>query len=206
MLYRQTTNPSGDPGAAPPVPAARRKLPGLRRVWLLTLATTLALVLTGCGNTSGGTGDGSFTTAPEVALTLYQGQEELGRDTLNLSDLRGQPVVLNFWAGQCAPCRAEMPDLQRFHDEFKDRVTLLGLDEGQSFGLGNREDALQLLNELSISYPAGFASDGTVIPAYQVLGLPTTVFINSEGAIFRKWHGILNQEKLTEITNEMLSQ
>jgi thiol-disulfide isomerase/thioredoxin len=144
--------------------------------------------------------------APDVTISLYQGQEALGGDSVNLSDLRGQPVVLNFWAGLCPPCRAEIPDLQRFHEEFEGRAVLLGLDVGQFTGLGTQEEARALLEELGVTYPAGFTTDGSVVSQYRVVAMPTTVFIDAQGEIFRKWSGPLNQEKLAEITNEILDQ
>ena len=87
--------------------------------------------------------------APNFAFTLYQGEDLLGASELNLHALtQGKPVVLNFWAGLCPPCRAEMPDLQKFSDEFVDRLTLLGIDLGKFTGLGAKEDAEDLLKEL----------------------------------------------------------
>ena len=100
--------------------------------------------------------DGSSAKpAPNFPFTLYQGDSELGAHNLDLADLRGKPVVLNFWAALCGPCRAEMPDLQLFHDEFKDKVTLIGIDLGRHKDLGTQNDALNLLNELEITYPTG---------------------------------------------------
>ena len=147
----------------------------------------------------------SVDAAPNFAITLYQGDQELGANTLDLGDLRGRPVVLNFWAGLCPPCRAEMPDLQEFHDEFKDKVTLIGIDLGRHTGLGSKNDAQRLLNELEITYPAGFTNDASVAMDYEVLAMPTTVFINSKGEIFRKWGGLLTLGVLSDVTNEMLA-
>ena len=150
----------------------------------------------------------SDAAAPEAAydfpVTLYQGQEKLGGADLQLSQLRGQPVALNFWAGLCPPCRAEMPEFQEFQDNFAGRVTLIGVDLGQFMNLGSQEDAQNLLADLGVTYPAGYTADDQVLQNYRVLGLPTTVFITAEGQIHRKWDGVLNLEKLTEIAEEML--
>ena len=123
-----------------------------------------------------------------------------------LSDLQGQPVVLNFWAGLCPPCRAEMPEFQHFADEYAGRTLVIGVDLGQFFSLGSQEVALQLLNELSVTYPAGYTDDAGVLPELGVTGLPATFFINEDGSLHRKWQGVLNGEKLGEITEEMLAQ
>ena len=187
--------------------------------WLM-LGAILAVLQVACGvgSTSelaaGSTGDESArATAESVSdsvsdfpIMVYTGADTLGGSEINFSDLRGQPVVLNFWAGLCPPCRAEMPDLQGFYDEFQDRTLMIGIDVGQFTGLGNQDDAQRLLEALQITYPSGFTSERAVMRDYGVFSMPTTVFITSEGQVFRKWSGALNQEKLAEITNEMVSQ
>ena len=177
-------------------------------LWVAGLLLTIMLV--SCGGDSGANGAASVATAkdlaPDFSFTLYQGESKLGAPTLDLSSLQGRPTVLNFWAGLCPPCRAELPDLQDFYDEFNDRVTLISVDLGQFTGLGTQEDAKDLLSELGITYPAGFTDDNNVVRQYKVLSMPTTVFINSQGEIFRKWSGALNRDALTKVTTEMLVQ
>ena len=150
----------------------------------------------------------SGETSEKVAdfeISLYQGEEALGTDVLSLSGLEGRPVVLNYWAGLCPPCRAEMPEFQEFGDEYEGRVVLVGVDMGQFLGLGSKEDARKLLAELGVSYPAGFTDDSGVVESHRVLGLPTTVFINADGTLHRKWDGVLNKAKLSELADEMLA-
>ena len=77
---------------------------------------------------------------------------------------------------------------------------------GTFTGLGNQDDAQNLLSDLAIAYPNGFTSDDTVVRRYQVLSMPTTFFINSKGEIFKKWNGALNREVLTEQTTALLNQ
>ena len=149
-------------------------------------------------------GGGGPSRAPNFSFSLYQGVSESGYRELDLSRLNGEPVILNFWAGLCPPCRAEMPEFQRFHDEFKDQVTLVGIDIGPFMGLGSHGDAENLLQELKVTYPAGFTNDGGVPRKYNVLGMPTTVFIKSNGEIFDKRTGALNRNTLARITIEML--
>ena len=99
-----------------------------------------------------------------------------------------------------------MPDFQEFYEENKERVTLVGIDVGQFTGLGDQDAAKALLKELGVTYPAGFADDAGVMRAYKILAMPTTVFISSNGELFRTWGGVLNKEKLAEVTNDMLQQ
>ena len=142
--------------------------------------------------------------APNFTFIMYQGEDEVGGSELDMAQLRGKPVVLNFWAGLCPPCRAEMPDLQNFYEQFKDQATLIGIDLGQFTGLGSQNDAKDLLQDLNVTYPAGFTNDSSVVKDYKVLGMPTTVFIRADGTIFKKWSGALNEETLAKQTNAML--
>ena len=187
------------------VTTANRRRPGagrFLRLWALLLLPAVAIAIAAC---SGGE-TVERPAAPDFEFTLYQGEGELGATDLSMSDLQGKPVVLNFWAGLCPPCRAEMPDFQAFSDDNRDSVLVLGIDVGQFTNLGTQEDARILLSDLGISYPAGYTTDGTIMRRYEVLGMPTTVFINSSGEIFRLWGGILDHEVLQDITNEMLAE
>ena len=178
----------------------------LRLLALLLLpAVVLAIAACSGGETTEGPAASDLEAAPDFEFTLYQGEGELGATDLSMSDLQGKPVVLNFWAGLCPPCRAEMPDFQAFADDNRDSVTVLGIDVGQFTNLGSQDDARILLDDLGISYPAGYTTDGTIMRRYEVLGMPTTVFINSSGEVFRLWGGILDHEVLQDITDEMLA-
>ena len=112
-------------------------------------------------------------------------------------------MVLNFWAGLCPPCRAEMPDLQRFYEESQDEVVMLGMDVGRFNNLGGRGDAKKLLNELDITYSAGFTRDGSVMREYEVISMPTTVFINSKGEAFHSWSWVISRDILVSLTDSM---
>ena len=189
-----------------------RKTSKLR--YLIPLAMILTVAAIACGGSSSSStsivGDGASSSgdqAPDFSITLYQGQDVVGGEAVSLHSLFGdKPIVLNFWAGLCPPCRAEMPDLQEFNGKFEDLALLLGIDLGQFLGLGNQKDAQELLNELEVTYPAGFTTDGNVIQDYRVLGMPTTIFIDIDGNIFNKWTGALNGRVLEEKTLEMLAQ
>jgi len=191
---------------------ADRKRSKLRFLIPLALVLTVAAIAcgssTGSGSSSSGDGSsGSSDLAPDFSITMYQGQDVVGGQVVNFSDLLGErPIVLNFWAGLCPPCRAEMPDLQVFNEKFQDRALLLGIDIGQFTGLGTQEDAQDLLDELGVTYPAGFTTEGGVVRDYEVLGMPTTVFIGADGKVFSKWTGALNDVVLEEKTLEMLNQ
>ncbi|KAA3644069.1 MAG: TlpA family protein disulfide reductase [Chloroflexi bacterium] len=142
----------------------------------------------------------------DIAISIYQGEGLEDGEEVLFSELlaQGRPVVLNFWAGLCPPCRLEMPDLQSVFDDYQDQVLLFGLDIGPFTGLGSRDDGRALLQELGISYPAGTTFDSEVVRNYEVLGMPSTYFITPQGEIVRTWTGLLTRDKLAELVGELL--
>ncbi len=142
----------------------------------------------------------------DFPISVYQGEEILGGSEIFFSSLfaHGKPVVLNFWAGLCPPCRAEMPDLQEVYDEYKDRVLLFGADIGVFTQLGSQDDGRDLLRELNVSYPAGAATTN-VVRSYRVFSMPTTLFITPSGEIDSRWNGLLTRDKMGELIEKLLA-
>lgn len=98
---------------------------------------------------------------------------------LALAALRGHPVVINFWASWCAPCRAEMPMLVRAWHAYAPRgVVVLGLDTDDT-----PAEARRFLAAYHVDYPIVTVPDDRLGRAYGVIGLPTTVFVDASGAI-----------------------
>ncbi len=108
-----------------------------------------------------------------------------GSNKVELKDLKGKPVVINFWASWCGPCREEMPFLQKSWNEYKDKgVTFLGIDV-----LDEEKSARAFLEVYGISYPNLKDSSGEVANAYGVIALPVTFFIDREGRVIKKNYG-----------------
>lgn len=151
---------------------------------------------------------GALRLAPDIAIVMYQGQDVVGGNEVALSSLwetKHQPVILNFWAGLCPPCRAEMPDFQKLYDTHaKGKFTLIGVDIGPFIGLGSREDGQVLLQELKITFPVGTTFDARTVRNYEIIGMPTTVFITTDGKILRKHAGLLTLDQMKEFTDELL--
>ena len=142
----------------------------------------------------------------DFEIAVYQGEDVLGGPSVQFSEVlaQGKPVILNLWAGLCPICRAEMPHLQEAYNTYGDRLLLVGVDVGPFVGLGTKEDALALLNELGIMYPAGTTSDASVMRDYQVLGTPTTLFVKPSGEITQRWVGLLDEDQLIGFVEQLL--
>ena len=148
---------------------------------------------------------GDRMAAPDFTWEHYAPSDSLGRMSMTLTDILaiGKPVVLNFWAGLCPPCRREMPEFQEAYDEFKDRVILFGVDVGPFVNLGSTEDAVTLMSELKITYPLGTTFNNKILIEYRILGMPATVFITPRGTVVRTWNGVLDKNGLLDLVAEL---
>ena len=109
-----------------------------------------------------------------------------GGGTLSLADLRGKGVVMNFFASWCAPCRAEARDLDAAFSKYRNKgIVFLGVNVEQD----TWDDAREFLDEFKISYPAVRDEASDIARKYQLLGLPTTYFIDKAGVIRSKFVG-----------------
>ncbi|HEY58823.1 MAG TPA: TlpA family protein disulfide reductase [Anaerolineae bacterium] len=113
--------------------------------------------------------------APDFILPTLEGGSQA------LSDLRGQVVVLNFWASWCPPCRAEMPTLARVAQEYAPkRVTVLAINATAS---DSSEAARRFLAEIGVTLPVVLDLDGQVVQTYRISAFPTTFFVDAQGVI-----------------------
>ncbi len=140
--------------------------------------------------------------APDFELTLFGNANHEAGETLRLSDLQGRPVVLNFWYPSCPPCRAEMPDLEEAFQAHRGQgVEFVGVEE---LILDTVQDGQDFVDEIGVTYALGADVEGDLIKEYGIVGFPTTVFIDRDQKIVRKWTGILNAEKIAELIGELL--
>jgi cytochrome c biogenesis protein CcmG, thiol:disulfide interchange protein DsbE len=113
-------------------------------------------------------------TAPDFTDVLDGGQ-------LSLSELRGHPIVLNFWASWCLLCRSEMPAMESVYQRYKDSgLDVIGLNLTSQ---DSESDARAFVQELGLTFPIALDRDGSVRDRYQLLGLPSTYFIDQSGII-----------------------
>ena len=114
-------------------------------------------------------------------------------------------MVLNFWAGLCLVCRVDMPVFQEAYEQFQDDFIFVGLDIGPFVGLGSHQDARNLLQELNISYPAGYVHNRNSMTKFGVTGTPTTVFLTPDGEVVRKHPGYLDYTRMASIVRELIA-
>lgn len=114
---------------------------------------------------------------------------------VKLSDLRGKPVVLNFWASWCPPCKGEMPDFNEKYLEYKDDVhfMMVNLTDGYQ---ETKESAKKFLDSTDYTFPVYFDSDMEGAYTYGIYSVPQTFFINSDGILITGAQGAISGEVL----------
>ncbi len=132
--------------------------------------------------------------APDFTLTTFEGT------TISLEGLKGRPIVINFWASWCPPCRIEAPLLERTWRAYKNRdVVFIGVDVQD-----REEDALNYIREFDITYPNGPDPTGEISIDYGVSGLPVTFFVSRQGEIVRRWVGAIERSVLISSIEEIM--
>ena len=108
-----------------------------------------------------------------------------------LAGLRGTPVVVNLWASWCAPCRTEMPLLQRAAEDYDGRIVFLGVASKD-----RRAEAAKFLDDVDVDYPSVFDTTGDVRTALGLRGFPTTYFFDKDGNLVASLTGGITEPKL----------
>lgn len=136
--------------------------------------------------------------APDFLLRTPDGGD------LRLSDLRGQPVLVNFWASWCEPCRKEMPEIVRAYDERRDDgLVVVAVDLQESV-----EDIREFAADFGMEFPIVIDRRGQVASAWRIggsiQGLPSSYFIDAQGIVQARVFGPMNEERLKEELEKIL--
>jgi cytochrome c biogenesis protein CcmG/thiol:disulfide interchange protein DsbE len=194
-----------DDARSPRAASTRRRV----TTWIVALSITFVVVgfaiaeLRSTSNGGLGTAAGPGqavavdTPAPDFDLPLLAE----GEGTLSLSSLRGDVVVLNFWATWCIPCRDEMPGLQATWERYRQEgVRFVGVN-----ALDDRASAVAFAKDLGITYPSVFDPSGTLSDDYRLVGFPSTFVIDRAGVIRVEFHGYVDEQSLTEAIEDVLA-
>lgn len=175
--------------------------------WIAVIgALVVALAAWGLRNAVGTDSQGEATpTRPQVGyrapdFTL----DRLDGGDVTLSDLRGQVVVVNFWATWCPPCRAEMPDLQRAYEERKgEGLTILAVNTTFQ---DSELSAAQFVQDLALDLPILLDRSGEMSRSYELRAMPTTLFIDRQGIVREViLGGPMSEETIEENLDQLLN-
>jgi len=159
-----------DPVDAQP-PAARPRRWGVILVWGLLLGLLAILGLGLIRTQQGPVNVGA--TVPDFTLTTFDGQ------TIDIQDLRGKVVVINFWASWCKPCEQEAAELEQAYNRYRDEeVVFLGVDY-----VDTDREAMAYLEKFGITYPNGPDLGTRISQAFRIRGVPETYLVAADGRL-----------------------
>lgn len=116
-------------------------------------------------------------------------------NNVSLSDLRGIPVVINFWASWCGPCQSEMPDFQKVFEKYDGKVAFMMVNMTDGIQETKASAALFII-ESGFTFPVYFDEDKNAAYTYSVSSLPSTYFVNTEGKLVAGARGMIDEEIL----------
>ena len=128
-------------------------------------------------------------TAPDFTVKDAQG------NSVKLSDFIGKPVVLNFWASWCPPCKSELPDFEKTYADVKDDVVFLMVDlvDGQR---ETQNKGQAYFTDNGFKMPIYFDVQQDAAAAYGISSIPTTVFIDRDGKMIKGYQGAIDEKTL----------
>ena len=183
----------------PPAAAAERIGTRLPRWWLATAAVLPLLLLAGWAGLAlsrGTTGARIGSEAPAFALA------DLDGNPIRLEDLRGRPVIVNFWASWCGPCVDEFPMLQRAAEDHRaDGLAMVGI-----VFRDNSESARGFMKRMGASWPAAMDPGEEVAQDYGVYAPPETFFIDANGVVVARQIGSLSRVDLDRHLARLLAK
>jgi cytochrome c biogenesis protein CcmG/thiol:disulfide interchange protein DsbE len=173
-------------------PNARNKRTGV----IVTFAVLLALLgLLAWGLRKVQAGPISSGMAPDFSLTSFDGR------TLKLSELRGQVVIINFWASWCPPCREEAAYLEQTWRKYEDKgVVFIGVD-----WVDTEKEALAYMDEFDLTYFNGPDIGTRIAQAYNIQGVPETFYVAKNGELRGVHIGPLKSPELDDKIDELLA-
>jgi len=150
--------------------------------WFIAL---LALVISGCKAKEMDTPP-KQTPVPAAQVTL----PDLSGKMVSISQFKGRPLIVNFWASWCSPCIAEMPEFEKIYSTWKGKgLEILAINLKES-----KDIAGEFMQKNGYSFRTLLDESGEASEKFQVFGLPTTFFIDDKGIVRYKYMGQLTKE------------
>lgn len=147
-----------------------------------------------------GVKQGEFIIAPEAgAYAPPVNGETLDSVSITWAELRGKPVIINFWATWCAPCRVEMPELQNLHEQFPDDLHIIGVNLNET-----PAQIATWVEEFSLTFDI-LPDDGRLADAYRLRSPPSTFIVDPEGVVSAVFYGPVTANQLLNSITPFLS-
>lgn len=170
---------------------------------LFALLLALAMVLCcGCGQQKQEPETEQTTEAegyPGVDFTVYDREG----NPVSLSDQVGKPVIVNFWATWCGPCKSELPAFQQAYETYGDQVVFMMVDMVQG-RTETKAGAIEYVDGQGYSFPLYFDEDQTAVAAYEIGAVPATFVIDETGKLVTNHVGAMSYEQIETLIKAVL--
>ena len=157
---------------------------------ILTAVLLFVLVLSGCSDNQ----------------TIENNIQIQGRTTnnenFNSLDFMGTPIIINFWYPSCPPCVKEIPTLVQTSERYENKILILGIIHNSFFD--SEEDRQNMIDKFNVHYPNIFDEEGEIFQKFNIVGFPSTIFLDNNHEIIEKWTGFLSEENLDKYAEEMM--
>lgn len=137
---------------------------------------------------------------PNFTLPLFSRYQPEYGTTFDKAAQTGKPMVINFWASWCFPCREEMPVLEAAWKEHQDDVLFIGVNTQET----KKKDAQALLDEFGLTYPNGTDVKSRINIDYGLFGIPETFFIRADGTLSYRHSSVVTHEVMDEQIRKLL--
>ena len=131
--------------------------------------------------------------APNFELATLEGE------VVSLSDYQGGPVMINFWATWCPPCRAEMPDMEQLYQDTAIEILAVNLTQTEE----SEKQVREFVNEYELTFPILMDMDIDVAMLYQIQSIPTSIFLDAERTIQFIAYSALTYDQMTEVLEDI---
>jgi cytochrome c biogenesis protein CcmG/thiol:disulfide interchange protein DsbE len=134
--------------------------------------------------------------APYISLQGLDGK------TYSFETLEGKPVVINFWASWCGPCKLEAPELVRLYEKYKEEVEIYAVNLTSNDKV---RDTKAFADHFGFEFPVLLDEKGDVADLYQIQAIPSTFFVNSKGMITYKATGLVSAQTLESQLKQLIN-
>jgi len=155
-------------------------------------------------NTNGPTADNTPTAIVDVGskAPLFSQVNVMSSSTIDISKYQGTPIVLNFWATWCGPCKEELPHLEEAHSRYTpDNLLVIGINNGEEV-----TTVKAFANEYEITFPIIIDADQTIQYNYKIRGYPSTIFIDKHGYITKIHVGMMSAQEISIAVSSLVDQ
>lgn len=135
--------------------------------------------------------------APDFTVTDMEG------NSVNLSDYFGKPIIINFWATWCYPCKSELPAFDAAIQEYGQEITFLMVNLTDGFR-DTVSGVTDFVSENNYSFPVYFDTEGSAANAYRVSSIPLTLMIDQEGCLYKSHKGAMTEKTLEKYIQSLL--